>query len=70
MTTYITKQDGEVLDAICLAELGDVAHLAATLDLNPGLASVALILPIETVIELPAVPAPVEGGQIRLWGRT
>lgn len=70
MTAYTTLIENEALDAICLAELGDVQHLPATLALNPGLAAVGLILPVGTTVQLPDAPAPVSEGSIRLWGKT
>lgn len=62
--------DGDVLDAICKAQLGSEAHLAAVLDANPGLAERGPIYPAGVEIVLPDVAPPVVTGQIRLWGRT
>lgn len=68
MRTYRTLQ-GDVLDAVCRAELGGEAQVAAVLDLNPGLAALGPVYPAGVLITLPdAVVAPVVQ-QIRLWGR-
>lgn len=70
MSTYRTR-DGDVLDAICRAELGSEALVTAVLELNPGLAALGPIYPAGIEIELPATaPEPVRSGEIRLWGRT
>jgi phage tail protein X len=69
MSTYRTKQ-GDVLDAICRAELGSEALVAAVLALNPGLADRGSVYPSGVEIALPdTTPAPVRSGDIRLWGR-
>lgn len=69
-TTYLT-QDGDVLDAICLAELGSEAHVTAVLDLNPGLAALGPVYTAGVVIVLPVIQAEaVRTGEVRLWGTT
>lgn len=69
MTTYRTT-DGDMLDAICKAELGSEAHVPAVLEANPHLADLGPVYPAGVVIELPAVVQVVATGAIRLWGRT
>ena len=69
MTTVRTN-DGDDLDAICLAELGSEAHVPAVLAANPGLAALGPVYAAGVLITLPVLPAPVTAGQLRLWGRT
>ncbi|PTE21337.1 phage tail protein [Cereibacter changlensis JA139] len=69
MTSYRTI-DGDVLDAICKAELGSEAHVPAVLEANPHLADLGPVYPAGILITLPAVTATVATGAIRLWGRT
>ncbi len=68
MSRYTTKQ-GDMLDQICADQLGGVAHLAAVLEANPGLAAQGPVYPAGVVIILPDLSAPVQTGTIRLWGR-
>lgn len=68
MTTYRTR-DGDMLDAVCKAELGSEAHVAAILEANPRLAELGPVYPAGVLIVLPEVAAPVAAGAIRLWGR-
>ena len=67
--TYVTK-DGDMLDAICHAELGSESHVPAVLTANPHLADLGPVYGAGVFITLPVVIAPVVSGQIRLWGRT
>ena len=71
MTSYRTH-DGDMLDAICHAQLGSAAHLPAVLAANPHLADLGPVYPAGVLIQLPRVAPvePVARGQIRLWGRT
>lgn len=69
MTSYRTI-DGDMLDAICKAELGSEAHVPAVLEANPHLADLGPIYPAGILITLPAVRTAVATGAIRLWGRT
>lgn len=69
MTSYRTI-DGDMLDAICKAELGSEAHVPAVLEANPHLADLGSVYPAGIVITLPAVVPVVATGAIRLWGRT
>lgn len=70
MSTYRTQQ-GDVLDAICLSELGSEAHVTAVLDLNLGLAAMGPIYPAGVEITLPTIiTSTVKTGEVRLWGRT
>lgn len=69
-TTYRTSQ-GDVLDAICLSELGSEAHVPAVLDINPGLAALGPVYEAGVVITLPEIDSSaVVVGEIRLWGTT
>lgn len=68
MKTYRTL-DGDMLDAICKAELGDEAQTPRVLDANPGLADLGPVYPAGLLIRLPA-PAPKAARRtVRLWGR-
>lgn len=67
--SYLTTQ-GDMLDAICKAELGSEAHVTAVLEANPGLAALGAVLPAGVTILLPQVRMAVRSGEIRLWGRT
>lgn len=69
MSTYRTR-DGDMLDAICKAELGSEAHVAAALDVNPHLADLGPVYGAGVLITLPTVGAPVAPATIRLWGRS
>lgn len=62
--------DGDMLDAICLAQMGSAAHVPAVLAANPGLADLGPVYAAGLTIWLPASAAPVQAGQVRLWGRT
>lgn len=70
MSTYRTRQ-GDMLDAICLAELGSEAHVVTVLEANPGLAELGPVYPAGVLITLPEIQtSTVRSGEIRLWGRT
>ncbi|TKA94995.1 phage tail protein [Cereibacter changlensis] len=69
MSSYRTI-DGDMLDAICKAELGSEAHVPTVLEANPHLADLGPIYPAGIIITLPAVSTVVATGTIRLWGRT
>jgi phage tail protein X len=69
MTTWNTT-DGDMLDAICRAQYGTEAQVPAVLAANPGLAALGPVYAAGVLITLPVVAAPVEAGQVRLWGRT
>lgn len=69
MRIYRTR-DGDVLDAICKAELGAEAHVTAVLEANPRLAARGPVYPAGLRIVLPDVSAVVAQGDVRLWGRT
>lgn len=60
--------EGDMLDAICVKQLGSSAHVPAVLAVNPRLADLGAVLPAGVLIDLPQVTAPVVSGQIRLWG--
>lgn len=67
MTVYRTTA-GDVLDAICLDQLGSVDHVPAVLDANPHLADLGPIYPAGVLITIPVVATPVLPGTVRLWG--
>ncbi len=69
MTVWRTS-DGDMLDAICRAALGSESHVPAVLAANPGLAALGPVYEAGLLITLPLVAAPVQAGQVRLWGRT
>ncbi|WP_413874175.1 tail protein X [Albidovulum sp.] len=69
MSLYRTRE-GDMLDAVCKAELGAEAHVAAVLDANPHLADLGPVYAAGVLIALPAVSTPAARGDIRLWGRT
>ena len=62
--------DGDMLDAICRMHYGTERHVPAVLAANPGLAALGPVYAAGVLITLPVVAAPVEAGQVRLWGRT
>lgn len=67
----IWTSDREVLDALCLRELGAERHAAAVLGLNPGLAALGPILPAGAGILLPealAAQTAAVATPVRLWG--
>lgn len=70
MSTIYRTIEGDMLDAICRTVLGSEAHVPAVLAANPHLADLGVACPAGVLIVLPDVAAPVEAGQIRLWGRT
>lgn len=68
MKLYRTR-DGDMLDAICKAELGSEDQVAAVLGANPRLADLGPVYAAGLVILLPA-PAPrAVARKVRLWGR-
>jgi len=69
MKTYRTSQ-GDMLDAICKAELGSEVHVPTVLDANPGLAALGPVYEAGVIILLPEVSEPVSTGLVRLWGRS
>lgn len=69
MRTYRTL-DGDVLDAICKAELGAEDQVPAVLEANPRLADLGPVYPAGLVILLPeTAPRASAPRQVRLWGR-
>ena len=70
MSAVYRTIDGDMLDAVCKAELGSEAHVPAVLAVNPGLAGLGPVYAAGVLITLPDVHEPVATGQIRLWGRT
>ena len=68
MSSLYRTIDGDMLDAICKAQLGSESHITAVLEANPGLAALGPVYPAGVLITLPDVGAPVAAGLIRLWG--
>ena len=68
MRTYRTR-DGDVLDAICKAELGDESQAAAALEANPRLADLGPVYPAGLVVRLPEAAPRAAPRRVRLWGR-
>lgn len=68
MSTLYRTIDGDMLDAICLDQLGSVDHVPAVLAANPRLADLGPVYSAGILIMLPAVAAPVVSGTVRLWG--
>lgn len=67
MKRYVAN-DGDMLDAVCKAELGSEAHVAEVLDLNPHLADLGPVYAAGTVILLPDAATPTTRPSVRLWG--
>ena len=67
--TYVTNED-DTVDAIAWAELGSEVHVVAIMEANPRLADRGPLLPAGLTLTPPSVAEPVQGGDIRLWGRT
>ena len=69
---YKVTRDGERLDRVARAELGTErgGTVESVLALNPGLAAFGPILPVGTVIKLPARPGngPTRNQVTRIWG--
>ena len=61
--------EGDMLDAICKAQLGSERHVPAVLAANPHLADLGPVYPAGLLITLPEVTAPAAAGLVRLWGR-
>lgn len=71
MARIYRTQEGDVLDAICRAELGSEAHVVAVLKANPGLAALGPVFGAGLEIALPDLPAKtVRTGEVRLWGKS
>lgn len=68
MKRYRTT-DGDMLDAICKAELGNEALAPAVLDMNPGLAALGPVYHAGVIVMLPDIAPPVTTLRVRLWGR-
>lgn len=68
--TIVIEGDGAALDRVIFEATGREDHVPAVLDANPGLAQLGPIVPVGTVIRIPALPAaePVESqAVITLW---
>lgn len=68
-TTYSTRQQGEMLDLICLRHYGPRDGVVErVLDVNPGLADKGAVLPLGTRITLPDLPTALKPvATIKLW---
>ena len=60
-------QDGDVLDAICIAHYGSTDMIAAVLEANPGLAGKGAQIPSGTIITSPADSSAPTTATTRLW---
>lgn len=69
MATVYTTRQGEMIDAICTRFYGDESgYVENVLEANPGLAALAIPLPIDTTIVIPDLPrAPAERKIVSLW---
>lgn len=50
----VRSHQGDSIDSLCWRHLGSSAAVEATLELNPGLAALGPILPMATLVTLPA----------------
>lgn len=65
----VRAQQGDTIDDLCWRHQGTSAAVEATLELNPGIAALGVILPAGTLVTLPAqsdVPAQ-QTNLIQLW---
>lgn len=68
---YTVRRDYERLDKVARSQLGTErgGTVESILSINPGLASLGPILPIGTIIKLPARPSGVTRKVVsRIWG--
>lgn len=49
----VVAEQGDSIDALCYRHLGSSDSVEATLEANPGLASLGAVLPMGTVVDLP-----------------
>lgn len=71
MSTLYRTREGDMLDAICKAELGSEAEVVRVMEANPHLADLGPILPRGTVITIPdPLPSAAVTSRLRLWGRS
>lgn len=66
----ITAQQGDTLDLLLWRERGlGPADISAILDSNPGLAALGSVLPMGTIVLVPAVTTPAQTSLplIQLW---
>lgn len=55
-TTTVRAQQGDTVDLICMRHLGYTANaVEAVYAANPGLAALGQVLPLGTVLKLPAL---------------
>lgn len=55
--TIVIEGDQAVLDRVIFEVTGREDHVPAVLDANPGLARLGPVVPVGTVIRIPALPA-------------
>lgn len=68
MSTTITTQQGDVLDAICFQHVGYVVGaIEPVLEANPWLAEFAGRLPAGLVIQLPDLHPSPQKEIVRIW---
>jgi len=64
----VTALQGDSVDSLCYRHLGSSDAVEATLDANPGLAALGVILPMGTVVTLPeTTQTPSTKTVIQLW---
>ncbi|MDQ8035390.1 MAG: tail protein X [Bordetella sp.] len=67
----VIAQQGDTVDVLCWRHLGSTAGLVErTLELNPGLAQLGLILPHGTAVDLPEVSTTTNAAAVttvQLW---
>lgn len=69
-TVPLVAQQGDTLDLLLWRERGlGPADIPAILDANPGLAAIGLVLPLGTIVQVPAVTTPAQTSLplIQLW---
>lgn len=66
--TSVRAQQGDTIDSLCWRHLGSSAQVEATLELNPGLASLGPTLPNGQSVTLPdSTDAQPKTNLIQLW---
>lgn len=67
----VYAQQGDTVDLLCWRHLGSTAGLVEkTLELNPGLAQLGLVLPHGTAVDLPEVSSTTNAAAVatvQLW---
>lgn len=67
-TKYVTRQ-GQTVDLVCLAHYGRTASVTElVIDANPGIAALGPVLPVGTVLMLPAIETKPKALElVNLW---